>query len=64
MIGATYFIAGMILPGGGLVLGGKTIGVMEVLYATIGRRFGCRCRCRFHDRALLRLQQAAGHEHP
>jgi len=36
MIGATYFIAGMILPEGGLILDGKTVGVMQVLYAVIG----------------------------
>jgi K(+)-stimulated pyrophosphate-energized sodium pump len=35
MIAATYFIAGMILPEGGLILGGKTVGVMQVLYAVI-----------------------------
>ena len=39
MVAGTYVIAGMILPEGGLVLGGKTIGVMEVLYATIGGLF-------------------------
>ncbi|MDE0882968.1 MAG: sodium-translocating pyrophosphatase [Myxococcota bacterium] len=35
MVGATYFIADMILPAEGLVLGGKTIGTMQVLWAVV-----------------------------
>jgi K(+)-stimulated pyrophosphate-energized sodium pump len=36
MLPATYWIASVILPAGGIEIDGHTIGVMEVLYATIG----------------------------